>query len=313
MDTQASKVGFIAVDETSRQLFALLQLYAPFSESVLLQGDTGVGKEVAAQAVHQLSRRAEQPFVAVNCAAIPETLIESELFGHERGSFTGATQTKLGHFELAHNGTLFLDEIGELSAAAQAKLLRVLETSEIRRVGGEQARRVNVRLICATHRELVKEPERFRPDLYYRIAVLTARILPLSQRPGDLVMLCDDFLRRGAHETGPRILSARALQRLLAYHWPGNVRELRNVLKRAAILSPGVEIGPELIQVEPAMPCHTAKASQTTLQLVSREIFAEALVHNHWNRRQTARTLGIALSTVKEKIKKYGLKDPSRG
>jgi transcriptional regulator with PAS, ATPase and Fis domain len=314
METQANKSEFIAVDESSRQLLAMLKRYAPFSDSVLLQGDTGVGKEVAAQTVHQFSRRADQPFIAVNCAAIPETLIESELFGHERGSFTGATQTKLGHFELAHNGTLFLDEIGELSAAAQAKLLRVIETSEIRRVGGEQTRRVNVRLISATHRDLVNEPERFRADLYFRVAVLPARLIPLSQRPGDLVMLCDGFLQRSAHETGPRVLLAAALQKLLSYHWPGNVRELRNVIKRAAIISPGVEIGPESIKFDTVSGvCQTARPRQTTLRLVSDETFIAELERSNWNRRQTARNLGIVLSTVKAKINKLGLKDPSRG
>jgi DNA-binding NtrC family response regulator len=311
METLSKSLGFIAIDESSQKLLSLLKKYAIFSEPVLLQGETGVGKEVAANALHQMSNRAEQPFVAVNCAAWSDSIAESELFGHEKGSFTGASQTHIGAFEQAHNGTLFLDEMGELSLPIQAKLLRVLENSEIRRVGGEQTRKVNVRIICATHRDLAKDTERCRPDIYYRISTLKAMILPLRQRPGDLMMLCEAFLRKKAPETGPRTLSANAMKKLLEYHWPGNVRELRNVITRAAINSDDVVIGPESIELEPASVCPTAQAPRG-LRSVSQEVFTEELNRNKWNRNETARTLGIARSTVKEKIKKYGLKDPNQ-
>ncbi len=310
MDTR--DVGFIAIDEASKKLLSVLRRYANFSDPVLIQGETGVGKEVAARSLHEMSNRAEHLFVPVNCAAMPDSLAESELFGHEKGSFTGAAQTHIGAFEQANNGTLFLDEMGEMSPAIQAKLLRVLESAEIRRVGGEQTRKVNVRVVCATHRDLAKEPDRFRPDLYYRIAALKVMILPLSQRPGDLAMLCEAFLQKKSPETGPRILTAKALQKLLAYHWPGNVRELRNVLFRAAINSPSVEIGPDSIELEAPAPCPPVKVPSKGLRLVNKETFIDELKRNDWNRRKTAQVLGIARSTVKEKIKRYGLKDPNQ-
>ena len=228
-----------ALKEVLRQM----EVVAPTDATVLLQGETGTGKERLARAVHQLSARQDHPFVTVNCAAMPSGLLESELFGHERGAFTGALAQKLGRFELAHQGTLFLDEIGDLPFDLQPKLLRVLQEQEFERLGSTRTRRVDVRLVAATNRELTQmvEAQQFRGDLYYRLNVFPITVPPLRQRPEDIPLLVRHFVRHYARPLHKRIdtIPAEAMEALTHYHWPGNVRELQNVIERAVILSPG--------------------------------------------------------------------------
>jgi Nif-specific regulatory protein len=230
-----------------RTAFARITRIAPSDVPVLVLGETGTGKELAARAVHANSRRARRPFVAINCAALAETLLESELFGHERGAFTGAVGQKRGKLEVADGGTLFLDEVGELTPAAQGKLLRVLQEHEFERVGGTRPIRIDIRLISATNRVLTDEVAagRFRQDLYFRLSVVSVQMPPLRERKGDIALLARHFLARFGRATGRRVsgFSADAVQRLTAYSWPGNVRELENVVQRAAVLSAADEIG----------------------------------------------------------------------
>jgi DNA-binding NtrC family response regulator len=222
---------------------------APTSATVLITGETGTGKELVARAIHRRSPRASKPFLAANCAAFTETLLESELFGHERGAFTGADRSRLGLFEAAHEGTLFLDEVAEMSPAAQAKLLRVLTDGQVMRIGSVKTRAVDVRVLTATHRDLEQRVKEglFREDLYYRLAVVPIAIPPLRERTADVDALCELFLTQIARELKlpKRRLSAQALMRLQAYQFPGNIRELRNLIERAVILSTGEEIGAE--------------------------------------------------------------------
>ena len=234
-----------------RDVLAQVELVAPADSTVLLVGETGTGKELIARALHDQSRRSSKPFVAVNCAALPETLVESELFGYEKGAFTGAMNRKPGKFELANLGTIFLDEVGDLPGQAQAKLLRVLQEREVQRVGGTRCEAVNVRVIAATNQDLSAgvQSGRFRSDLFYRLNVFPIRIPPLRERRNDIAPLAQHFIRRFAerqHKTAPR-LAGVALERLMAYDWPGNIRELQNVIERAVILSRDTVIGEELI------------------------------------------------------------------
>jgi Nif-specific regulatory protein len=216
---------------------------------VLVQGESGTGKEVVAQALHSRGPRSSQPFIAVNCGALPESLLESELFGHEKGAFTDAREARPGKFELADGGTLFLDELAELSLAGQVKLLRALEQREICRIGGNRVIRVDVRIVAATNRQLARavKEQRFREDLYYRLAVVTVDLPPLRDRPADVLPLTEHFLERFARQAGRRDLhlSAAAQERLQAHAWPGNVRELRNLMERIAFLAPAPEVAPE--------------------------------------------------------------------
>src|SRR5262245_7815291 len=229
------------------RLFEQMQLVAPTRSTVLIIGESGTGKELVANALHHASPRKDERFLAINCGAIPSDILESELFGHERGAFTGAVARKIGKFELAHRGTLFLDEISELYPELQVKLLRVLEERQIMRVGGGELIDVDFRLVAATNRDLEKEVAegRFREDLYYRLKVVTLRIPPLRERPGDLQQLADHFLGLFSQEHGKPVkrLSTEALEMMAHYSWPGNVRELRNVIESVVIFHPGEEIG----------------------------------------------------------------------
>ncbi len=232
--------------EAMRELARLVRLVAPHAARVLIEGETGAGKELVARAVHTLSERESKPFVALNCAAIPETLLEAELFGHTRGAFTGAVQSRLGRIEAANGGTLFLDEIGELPLVLQAKLLRFLENGEIQRIGGNDTVHVDVRVVSATHQALEDRVKNgtFRLDLYHRLAVFPVQVPPLRERLEDLSMLVEEVLRNLGRQAPRKRISSLALQCLTEHPWPGNVRELQNVLQRAVILADArTEIG----------------------------------------------------------------------
>lgn len=252
-DSDPSEIMF-GQCEPMQKVFTLIRKVAPTETTVLIQGESGTGKELAARALHLLSPRARKPLISVNCAAIPESLIESELFGHEKGAFTGAVSARTGLIEAAEGGSLFLDEIGELPAEAQARLLRVLQESEIRKVGSTQSRTVDVRMIAATHRNLkaMTRTGEFREDLYYRLNVMQIRIPPLRERRADILGLARRFLKRQASKLGrPELsLSPEAMQALERYRWPGNVRELENAIERASILTDGDVITPAVLDLD---------------------------------------------------------------
>jgi DNA-binding NtrC family response regulator len=300
------------------------------SATVLVTGETGVGKELAARAIHRLSPRADEPFIAVNCAAFPDTLLESELFGHERGAFTGAAAARVGLFETAHRGTLFLDEAGEMSVGMQAKLLRVLSDGAILRLGSARPRPVDVRLIVATHRDLAQRVAdgTFREDLYYRLAVVPIAIPPLRERREEIPALVDRFLGDIALELKMRrkTVATPALARLAAYDFPGNVRELRNMIERACILSAREELQPEDFSnlSQPAPRAGDAGAAQdprarwveslpepldlrATTESLERDLIVRALAHAGGNQAQAARTLGVSRSDLSYKLRKHGL------
>jgi two-component system, NtrC family, response regulator HydG len=299
-----------------REIFQLLEMVAPSEATVLLLGETGTGKELVAQAIHRNSPRAAGPFVVVNCAALPETLLESELFGHERGSFTGATVRKEGRFVLAHHGTVFLDEIGELSLPIQGKILRVLQAREFEPLGSNRTRKVDVRIITATNRDLeamVREG-RFRDDLYYRLNVFPVVLPPLRERLEDLPVLADFFLKKYGEKNRRHgiTLAPEALEAFRSYPWPGNIRELENVIERGVIVCQGnvltwEDLPPTLRQrdgraaagreTEPGLPELEGQLIRRTLERVAGQ------------RRQAAEILGISLDELNLKIRSYGLEE----
>ena len=266
---------------------------------VLVRGETGVGKEHVARALHERGRRQDGPFVPLNGGGLPRELIESELFGHERGAFTGAVQAHRGAFEQAHGGTLFLDEVAELPADLQTRLLRVLESWHVRRVGSEAARRVDVRLVCATHRDLreMVHEGRFRSDLYYRIHRLVVEVPPLRARPADIACLARHFLLQMQPELGERRIDPQALERLHGYPWPGNVRELRNVLELAAVDSDGALI--DLAAVDRSL----RRVSEPSVLRPSADSLRETLEQYGGNMSAAARALGIPRSTLRDRLK----------
>ena len=286
-----------------------LRKVAATDATVLLVGESGTGKEVAARAIHRWSRRANEPFVAVNCAALAESLIESELFGHEKGAFTSAVDRRRGRIELADCGTFFLDEVGELKPGMQAKLLRVLEQRRFERLGGARTIEVDVRWIAATNRDLdgMMKDGSFRVDLYHRLATFPVHLPPLRARAQDVVPLAQVLLARASAGLGrpPAQLSEEALGLLRQADWPGNIRELANVLERALILSGEQTIGPEHIGLEPAAV--DASAGTGTLAGLERQAIEQALRELQGNRRLAAERLGIGLRTLYDKIKRYGL------
>ncbi len=318
--------GFAAIVGESPALRRTVELLQRASESdvtVLLEGESGTGKEVAARAIHADGARRSGPFVAVNCGAIPAGLIESELFGHERGAFTGASAARQGCFEQASGGTIFLDEVGELRPDLQVRLLRVLQERAIQRVGGNRPRPVDVRVIAATNRELqVMVAERsFREDLYYRLAVFPVRLPPLRDREGDVLLLAQAFVKRFAkgHARRLRGLSPEACRALEAYRWPGNVRELENVLERAVILEDGEAISlsslPDAIvcaldardgaRAQPARAA--ARGEIRPLEEEERAVIERALELTGWNVKEAAERLKIGRATIYRKIERYGL------
>jgi DNA-binding NtrC family response regulator len=292
-----------------RRLFGILQRMAAHEAPVLLTGESGTGKELAARGLHEQGSRMDGPFVAVNCAAIAENLVESELFGHEKGAFTGATQRTDGAFQRAHGGTLFLDEIGEMRVDLQAKLLRALESGEVRRVGGSAPEFPDVRLVAATNRHLPNMVQQgaFREDLYFRLAVLTVRLPPLRERPDDIGALARALLVR--NHKGAR-LSDSAAEALKGYEWPGNVRELRNVLTRAVVMG-GDHIGAADLTFNPwafeAAPEAPPATGTSALRDRERELIADALRRCEGNRTHAARLLGIPRSSLLYRLKKLDL------
>ncbi len=307
--------NIIGTSGPMRQVYQAIEQVARTGTTVILRGESGTGKELVAHAIHYNSPRANGPFVKVSCAALPETLIESELFGYEKGAFTGAHQTKKGRFELAAGGTLFLDEIGELSLATQVKLLRVLQEHEFERLGGTQPIRADVRLITATHRALERAIEEgtFRSDLYYRLNVFPIAIPPLRERKPDIVQLADHFLEKFArehHKTIKRIATP-AIDMLMSYHWPGNVRELINALERAVVVCDGQVIHahhlPPTLQTAEASGTMTVVSLGDAVEAYEKDLIQDALKSTRGIRAKAARLLHTTDRVLNYKIEKYGI------
>lgn len=283
--------------------------------TVLVTGESGTGKEVVARLIHRASARKGAPFVALNCAALPEQLLESELFGYERGAFTGAQQSKPGQIELASGGTLFLDEVTEMSLSAQAKFLRVLQEREFQRLGGTRPQKANVRVIAASNRDLKKAVERgeFREDLYYRVQVFDVRIPPLRERRGDILVLSEAFLQEigTSFRRPPAGLTSDAKTALLQHHWPGNVRELHNTLERATILSEGGLIAVEHLALRPERPAPVTADPTTDLHVVERETIQQVMHETGWNKSKAARRLGLSRTQLYVRLRKYDLEHPA--
>lgn len=324
-DQHRNQTEIVGSSPAVQKLRSRIQRVAPTDATVLVRGESGVGKELVAQAMHYSSNRASRPFVCMNCAALTESLLESELFGHEKGSFTGATNKKIGKFEQADGGTLLLDEVGEMSMAIQSKFLRVLEGHPFERVGGSTPISVDVRVVAATNRDLeeaVREGT-FRKDLYFRLQVMQLQIPPLRERSGDIPLLAQHFVEKCRSRLGRRVkgLSAAAAAKMSSYHWPGNIRELQNTIERAVILADGETITPDDIFLstleDPQDVALTYEPSTGTNGV--QEISIEELEKQHilnildkyeWNKTQAAQTLGIERSTLDRKLKRYGVSRP---
>ncbi len=306
----------IGHSQALREVLDLCARVAGSSATVLLLGETGTGKELISRHIHNHSPRRDKPFIAINCAALPETLLESELFGHEKGAFTGAVAQKLGRFELANGGTLFLDEIGDISHSIQIKLLRVLQEKEFVRVGGTKTVACDVRIIAATNRDLqqaIKEGS-FREDLYYRLNVFPIRTPPLRQRREDIPLLVEHFVRLSSAQLNmpvPR-LSDEAMALMTSYHWPGNIRELQNIVERAVLLSDGGTVGavqlPKEVAGDSAEPVTEKKES--SLWGYEKALIVKALKDAGWNQTRAARTLGISRDNLRYRIKKFEIMRP---
>jgi transcriptional regulator with PAS, ATPase and Fis domain len=304
----------VGASAAMREVFAVLERVAPTDVSVLVLGETGTGKELAARALHSHSRRSEKPFVVFDCGAVAPNLIESELFGHEKGAFTDAVKSRQGAFELAQEGTIFLDEIGELTPSLQPKLLRALDQREIKRVGAEQPLGINVRVIAATNKNLEKEVQagRFREDLYYRLSVVSVFMPPLRKRKEDIEKIAEHLLPGISSEMGKKLtgLSPEAAEALRIYPWPGNVRELKNVLERAAALSDGERIEVRDLFLSQGKRSITIEGlSGKTLEEIEKAAIHATLKSVSGNKTAAAKALGIAYSTLYEKMKKYEMKE----
>ena len=311
---EAAFEDLVARSEPMARVFEMIEDVAGTDTPVLINGETGTGKELVARALHARSGRAFGPFVAINCGAQTESLLESELFGHERGAFTGAVAARRGRLEMADSGTLFLDEIGEIPPKMQVDLLRVLEEKRFNRIGGSQPVETDFRLLCATHRDLpaLIKSGQFRQDLFYRINVISIQVPPLRDRPEDIPLLAEYFLDRFSRETGKRIdgISAESHQILAQYHWPGNVRELRNVVERAVVICRGRMIGAEELTF--LKPREDVCVGPLSLKEVERRHIRATLEANQWNVSQAARVLGIDRVTLTRKLKRHGLVRPDR-
>jgi Nif-specific regulatory protein len=300
-----------------QNVFDMIAQVSHSEANVLLRGESGTGKELVAQAIHYNSPRADKPFIKVNCSALPETVIESELFGHEKGAFTGAISTRKGRFELAHGGTIFLDEIADLSTTTQVKLLRVLQEREFERVGGNDTIRTNVRVITATNRNLeeLMEQNLFREDLYYRLNVFPIHIPPLRDRRSDIMLLADHFVERYANKNNLSIqrISTPAIDLLMNYHWPGNVRELENCIERAVLLSVDGVIHshhlPPSLQSAESTNTELSGSLQESLDNLERELLMDALKSTKGNMAKAARMLQITERVMGLRVNKHGI-DP---
>ena len=337
--------GLVQIVGSSRQMQEVFKLIGQVAEkdvTVLITGESGTGKELVARAIYHHSHRSERPFMAINCASIPDALFESELFGYERGAFTGAYRSYVGKFERCHEGTLFFDEVGDMSMSTQAKVLRLLQEGEFERLGGTETIRVEVRILAATNKNLEKEVEagRFREDLYYRLKVISIELPPLRERPDDVPPLVNYFVGRFSEEYGKSVhyVADQTIQRLQSYAWPGNVRELENCMRRAVLMCKGDVLLAEHVQFEAerdGAPRATTRealvdnlkrrasdlvpeilrlaeedAEVNVLDLVEEAIVAYALQHCNHNQVQTARMLGISRNTLRHRIQKYGLGPP---
>jgi len=324
LQSQLRQRELVGTSAAMHRVYELVNQVAETRTNVLVSGESGTGKELVARAIHTRSERRERPFVAINCGAIPENLLESELFGHVKGAFTGAVSGKEGLFETADGGTLFLDEVGELPGALQVKLLRVLQERTIRRVGGTSDRRVDVRILAATNRRLEEEVAagRFREDLYYRLNVIEITIPPLRERIEDVPMLVQHFVDKYARELGKPIreVRAEALRRLLAYSYPGNVRELENAIERAVALSKDGLIGEEALPpqiLQPPEPATGGRISPTGVDLeelvneYERGLLLEALRRTKGVKKRAAGLLGISFRSFRYRLEKLGLDTPS--
>ncbi len=324
----------VGVSAAMQAVFEKIRKVAPSDSTVLILGESGTGKELAARAVHQLSRRAAGPFIPVNCGALAETLLESELFGHEKGAFTGALRQKLGRFELADEGSIFLDEIGELSPALQVKLLRVLQEHAFERVGGEETISIDTRVIAATNQDLERKVREgsFRQDLFYRLHIVPIQLPPLRERPGDIPALVEHFLRKLARRTGREIekVHPEALRALEVYRWPGNVRELENILEQAMVFCPGDVLEARDLPANILnRPCPLPLVDSSTagevrlnvqgatlpdiLDQVEKTLVLQAFQKASGVKTETARLLGIKTSALYYKLDKYGIGDAAPG
>ena len=319
--------GIIGQDPAIQEVIRLVRRVAPSNSTVLIQGESGTGKEVVAKAIHRLSPRAARQFVAINCSAIPDSLIENELFGHERGAFTGANERKIGLFESADKSTLFLDEIADLGIGLQAKLLRVLQEREIRRVGGNEPVRVDVRLLAASNRNLAEEvgEERFREDLYYRLNVVTITLPPLRDRRQDVPLLANHTLERFAHLSNGRVkeISRETMAVLLDYSWPGNVRQLESAIERAILLCEGDKILPRDLPQEVLKRKTLGKADRgrgndrfelpmdgINFENFERDLIVQAMEKTDWVIAKAAKLLGMSYRTLQYRLDKFGLSKP---
>ncbi len=316
--------GIIARGKAMKEIFETVMKIAPTDATVLISGESGTGKELIANAIHQKSKRHDKPFIKVNCAALTETLLESELFGHEKGAFTGAISKKEGRFELSDKGTIFLDEIGDMSPATQAKVLRVLQEKEFERVGGTKTLKIDVRVIAATNKELNKEVKagRFRDDLYYRLNVVTVHMPSLREREEDIIPLVNHFLRYYKEKNNKPIkgIYPEALGLLQNYNWPGNIRELENAIERAVIMSRGEYIVPSdfPIAIQSALPSDSplSKGGQRGVDVdagksikdVEKNLIVKTLNETNGNRTKPAKLLGITRRTLLNKLKEYKTK-----
>jgi two-component system response regulator AtoC len=317
LETRKRFDQMVGESEAMQQVYTLVEMVADSDVTVLLTGESGTGKELVARAIHHKSPKANGPFITLNCGALPENLFESELFGYEKGAFTGAMSTKIGRFELADGGTLLLDEVGELSLKSQVDFLRVLETKEFRRLGGTKLIKVDTRIIAATNRNLdeaVKQGD-FREDLYYRLNVVPIRLPPLRERAGDVPLLVDQYLTESSvqHHRGPKEVSREAMRLLRLYGWPGNVRQLRNLMERLVVTVKDTTIQPWHLPEEIRTSQEDVRTMVITLgtsiQQIERQVIERTLkeVTNH--RENAAKLLGISLRTLQYKIKEYGIRD----
>lgn len=320
--------GIVGEDPAIQDVIRIVSKVAPSNSTALIQGESGTGKEVIARAIHKLSPRASRPFIAINCSAIPETLMENELFGHEKGAFTGANERKIGLVEAADKSTLFLDEIADLPPPLQAKMLRVLQEREIRRVGGNESFHVDVRLIAATNKNLADEVAdgRFREDLYYRVNVVTITMPPLRDRRGDIPLLAENALRKFRHLAEGRVkeIGREAMTILVDYPWPGNVRQLESAIERALLLCEGDKINPKDLPQEvvarkmPAKPGERGGRSDRfeipaegiNFETFERDLILQAMEKSDWVIAKAAKMLGMSYRTLQYRLDKFGLKKP---